>query len=89
MTDLAPVKGMTEAQIATTVEAILEATSLEEKVVMISGEGCSAIRVQPYDQIFVWGQPRSFTLLNFYLDGGHLVSSDYRGVDAAYCRARI
>jgi len=39
MTDLAPVKGMTEARITATVDAILAATSLEEKVAMMSGKG--------------------------------------------------
>jgi len=39
MTDLAPHKGMSEADIDRTVTAILEAASLEEKVEMMSGKG--------------------------------------------------
>lgn len=39
MTDYAPRKGMSEAEIAETVEAILAEATLEEKVAMMSGKG--------------------------------------------------
>jgi beta-glucosidase len=39
MTDLSPRKGMTKAEIEVTVEAILAAATLEEKVAMMSGKG--------------------------------------------------
>ena len=39
MSNFAPRKGMTEAEIATTVEAILREATLEEKVEMMSGKG--------------------------------------------------
>ncbi|MEM7492675.1 MAG: glycoside hydrolase family 3 N-terminal domain-containing protein, partial [Pseudomonadota bacterium] len=39
MTEFTPQKGMTDADIAETVEAILRETTLEEKVAMMSGKG--------------------------------------------------